>query len=285
MLRFLLLLALPLFAADDIVVEVKASDQVAPLYLAPIQTQGSGFAASYCKQLERVLQFDFEHNGKTSLLANSRERELLSQKGNFEAKRWKDLGAHFYIYPLIEEKRFTLTALDARSGRVQKLSEITLSGNLSRDRQHLHQASDAVFLSLFGQKGIASKQILYTLRTRGSSDSKDWVSEVWEADYDFANPVKLTNDKRLCVSPSYVPGTKNFLYVSYKIGQPKIFLASTQGGEGRRLSFLRGNQLMPIVSPRLNQIAFISDITGNPDLFVQEFSPQTGVASAATPPS
>ncbi|MCH9611527.1 MAG: Tol-Pal system protein TolB [Chlamydiales bacterium] len=277
MLRFLLLLALPLFATDDIVVQVKSQNHVAPLYLAPISIQGSGFASSYCRQLERILEFDFQHNGRTNLVSNSLERELLSQKGVYEAKRWRDLGVDFYIQPIVDDKRFTLTALDVRSGRVQKLSEVLLSGNLARDRQQLHQAADAVFLSLFGQNGIASKRILYTLRTKLSSDSQDWVTEVWEADYDFANQKKLTSDQQLCVTPSYVPGTKNYLYVSYKIGQPKIFLASTKSGEGRRLTFLRGNQLMPTVSAQNDRIAFISDVTGNPDLFVQKFSVQSGV--------
>lgn len=39
---------------------------------------------------------------------------------------------------------------------------------------------------------------------------------------------------------------------------------------------LRGNQLMPAISPQRDNIAFISDITGNPDLFLQAFSPEQG---------
>lgn len=34
---------------------------------------------------------------------------------------------------------------------------------------------------------------------------------------------------------------------------------------------------MPTVSPTLDKIAFISDITGNPDLFVQDFSQEEGL--------
>ena len=39
---------------------------------------------------------------------------------------------------------------------------------------------------------------------------------------------------------------------------------------------MRGNQLMPAVSRQCDKIAFISDITGNPDLFMQPFSPESG---------
>ena len=67
-----------------------------------------------------------------------------------------------------------------------------------------------------------------------------------------------------------------FLYVSYKFGQSKIYLASLQKGEGKRLIDLRGNQLLPAVSPKKDKIAFICDATGRADLFIQNFDPHKG---------
>ncbi len=275
-------IAMPLFAVEEIVVEVKTTDQLVPLYLAPISTSKSGFEANYCKQIGQVLQFDFEHNGRTALLPTNPEREQLSQRESFDTIAWRKAGAQLFIHPSLNDKRLILTVLDTRTTKVKKLNEVTLSGNLAHDRKLIHQASDTIFLSLFNEEGIASRRILYTLRTKGSSNnSQDWVTEVWEADYDFANQRKLTTDHKLCVTPSYVPlpngQPHDFVYVSYKIGQPKIYLGSTKGGESRRLSYLRGNQLMPVISPRLNKLAFINDITGNPDLFIQDFSVEKGL--------
>lgn len=112
-------------------------------------------------------------------------------------------------------------------------------------------------------------------------DSKNWISEVWEADYDGANARQVTSERSYCITPTYMPPKKGyssggFLYVSYQLGQPKIYLASLKDGKGHRLTYLKGNQLMPAISHQRDKIAFISDVTGNPDLFLQPFSPEKG---------
>jgi TolB protein len=53
-------------------------------------------------------------------------------------------------------------------------------------------------------------------------------------------------------------------------------VSSLKDGTGQRLTYLPGTQLMPAVSWQRDKVAFISDVTGNPDLFVQPFSPETG---------
>ena len=141
---------------------------------------------------------------------------------------------------------------------------------------------NTIFQTLYHTQGIAESHILYTLRTRSGDSSAQWLSNVWQADYDGGNAKQLTHDDCLCVTPAFVPSQeggrcRNFLYVSYKIGQPKIFASTLESSAGKRLMFLRGNQLMPAIAPTLDKIAFISDITGNPDLFVQDFSLEEGV--------
>lgn len=264
---FLCILCLPLFAAEEIIVELSQQSQLAPLYLSSIV--GSDFPSSYLSQLEKVLQFDFQNNGKTYLTTRSTEKETLSRQETYDPVKWKSLGVSYLIRPSIQDKQFTLTSLNCCNGEVKKLQPLPLSGNLDSDRRIMHQASDAVFYSFFHEEGIASMRILYTVKSGKSA-------EVWESDYDGANAKKLTQDGELCVTPSYI-FPHHYLYVSYKIGQPKIFLASTKGGEAKRVSFLRGNQLMPILSSKKDKIAFINDITGNPDLFIQNFSVETGV--------
>ncbi|MCP5468997.1 MAG: Tol-Pal system protein TolB [Chlamydiales bacterium] len=282
MVRFLfaLFLLVPLFGADDIVVQLHTKGQLSPLYISEIPEEGSGFTKGYLRQLDHILEFDFRNNGKISLVHKTLERELLGQKENFDCVKWKSLGVTYFIHPTVQNKRFSLYALNGQTGQVKQLNELVLTGDLNRDRKLLHQAHDAAFETLFHEKGIANSRILYTLRTKESSSSESWVTEVWESDLDGANAKKLTNDGYLCVTPiSITPA--HFLFVSYKIGQPKIYLGSTHGEEPKRVSFLRGNQLMPVLSPQLDKLAFISDVSGNPDLFVQAFSPENGVMGKA----
>jgi TolB protein len=91
----------------------------------------------------------------------------------------------------------------------------------------------------------------------------------------------LTHNNGYCITPCYIPPkpenlSGHYFYVSYLNGQPKIYVASLREGNDRQFLYLRGNQLMPAVSSQRDKLAFINDITGNPDLFLQLFTPEAG---------
>ncbi len=262
-LLFTLLLLSPLFAEEEITIHLSSQESLVPLHLSSITESGSGFEKSYITALEKVLRFDFNHNGITEVSSSS--------KG----------AATFEV--VIKQKSLKATLAATATSHAKGVEGVTLTGNLAQDRITLHSVHDTLLTSVFDAKGIANSHILYTVRNKKSDDATQWVSDVWEADYDGANAKQLTKESCLIVTPTFVPAKegrpRHFLYVSYKSGQPKIFGATLAAGAeaGKRLTFLRGNQLMPAVSPRLNQVAFINDITGNPDLFVQDFSAEKGL--------
>ena len=163
---------------------------------------------------------------------------------------------------------------------IKSLDNIALTGDLSKDRQTIHQLSDTLHKSLFGTEGIATTRVLYTVRTQLSGKNQ-WSSEVWEADYDGGNARQVTKGAGYCVNPAYAHPkegqiTGSYFYVSYLNGQPKIFFANLKEGTGQRLTLMRGNQLMPALAPQRDRLAFISDVTGNPDLFLLTLDPVKG---------
>jgi len=112
--------------------------------------------------------------------------------------------------------------------------------------------------------------------------TKKWISELWESDYDGKNARQVTTGDNFIVTPVHIPPKPGFtsgsvMFVSYQIGQPKIYIASLRDGVGHRVLSMRGNQLTPAISRKRDKIAFISDVTGNPDLFLQTFNPDGGV--------
>jgi TolB protein len=140
----------------------------------------------------------------------------------------------------------------------------------------VHQLADAIHKVLFGKTGIATCRILFSVKKKIEQSKGDpkWVSEIFMADYDGANAKQLTYDDTLAVNPSFVPGRSNehassFVYVSYKIGQPKLFLASLKPGKSQRVSSIRANQVTPSLSQSGSLIAFACDFTGRSDIFVQ----------------
>lgn len=263
---FLLLLCMRILCAEEEIVVHLLSDE--QLYtMAVTQTQGSGFDQNYRNALTAVLRFDLGHNGHTRLVKG--HGSLLN------LDHWKRECIDFVAEMTINNSQLSAKVLDVKTGSIKLVDRLALTGDLAKDRYKVHQISDAISETFFNTPGVATSRVLYTVRTRKSTLSSTWTSEVWEADYDGANPRQLTSDGNLCVTPIYMPLRGQFMVVSYKVGQPKIYVSD--GTNLKRLSYLRGNQLSPALSPRNDLIAFISDISGNPDLFIQEFSLEKGM--------
>lgn len=233
-----------------------------------------------------VMTFDLDNNGKTQVIPPSSEKQKLAISMSLDDSKassvWKDAGVQYVVKIDIKNNKLSATTLSVGNGIVKAVNDIPLTGTLSSDRRRIHQLADLFHKDFFATDGIASTHILYSVRSReNSTTSSKWTAEIWECDYDGANAHQVTHLNNYAITPIYVPSKKgyssgSFLFVSYQIGQPKIFTASLRDGVGQRLSYLRGNQLMPTISPKRDKIAFVSDVAGNADLFLQSFDPDVG---------
>jgi TolB protein len=272
-------------AEEPLIVKLATESNLTPLYLLPFSQEQSDLQESYVQQLEKILAFDLDHNGSTTLAKRTFESNQLGQSGAFHQLGpiavWKERHIFYVVKPQIQGRSIRAVLLDVQEQSLKSIDSLLLTGDLREDRHQIHRLADIIYKALFGVDGIASTRILYTIKTQNSADSSKWISEVWEADYDGGNPRQLTQERSTCVTPVYLPpkpgfATGGFLYVSYQLGQPKIYIASIRDGKRRRLTSIRGNQLMPAISQQRDKVAFICDITGNPDLFLQPFSPEKG---------
>lgn len=276
-----------IYASEDentpIIVRLSTEIQRLPVYLSKISIAQGSPNQDYCQKLESILRFDLDHNGMTFTLKTSPANEKLIDPEALDtapkSTDWKALNA-FYIMKLrIQDNKLSIRLYAANTDEVQSINGIPITGNFSKDRQQMHLLSDMLHKMLFGTDGIASTRFLYTLKAKVGNEV---TSEVWEADYDGGNARKLTFDAGYAVTPVYVPPktgytSGTFFFVSYKDGQPKIYYQNINDPKSRRrLTLLRGNQLMPAISMQRDKLAFISDVTGNPDLFLQPFSVDEG---------
>jgi TolB protein len=271
---------------DEIVVKLSTDSSLSPIYIAEFSTSNVPFDKHYLNQLRKVLEFDLNFNGRTQVVAQTNERQALVQKemdkNSINAAAWKNLNVLYVLKPHIEGKKLSIRMYSVNPPTFNESKDYVLHGSLDSDRQTIHKLSDRILHQLFHEEGIATTHILYTIKTKNSdplSKSKS-IAEVWEADYDGANARQVTHEGRLCVTPSYLPPKSghapgSFFYVCYRAGQPKIYLASLKDGIGHPFTTLKGNQLMPMASPKRDCVAFISDVAGNPDLFLQPFNPET----------
>lgn len=275
--------------ADDfeepMVVKLATESNLAPLYFLPLTQEQSEFQEGYMQQLEKILAFDLDHNASTFVSKRNAENNQLGLSGAFNqlgpVMTWKGRKMNYVVKSQIDGRSIKTLILDVQKQSLKNIDSMPLTGELNADRRQIHRLADVIHKALFGVEGIASTRILYTIKIQNSADSSKWISEVWESDYDGGNPRQLTQERSICVTPVYLPPkagntSGGFLFVSYQLGQPKIYLGSFKDGKKQRLTSMRGNQLMPAISRQRDKVAFICDITGNPDLFVQPFSPTQG---------
>jgi TolB protein len=257
-----LFVVLRLFGEEEIKVYLNTTSSQEPVYIAKTQCQDGSLSDSYLQEMRKVLEFDFNHNGYNIVLGVTEQREK-SLTGTV-------------IKTDVVQKNLTCTL---QTTSLKHFPAIALCGKLSEDRKKLHQLSDAICKELHGHPGVAATRILYAVKQRYK---EKWISEIWACDYDGANASQVTREGSYCATPVFVPphaayASDRFLYVSYKAGQPKIFIASLKEGIGRRILDLRGNQLLPAISLQRDKIAFICDANHTTaDLFLQEFHPEKG---------
>lgn len=247
--------------SSELVVQLQTEQQAVPVALPPFIDTKSEFPRNHIKVLEEVLRFDLDWSG-LARVAPAQEKGIL-----------------YTVVVEVQGRKLKARAVSQGDGNEILFDEVLLTGSLERDRREIHRLANAILRVLFDVDGIAVTKILYTVRTVENGKEK---SSVWEADYDGANARLVAARAGYSVTPAYVPpkwgfAPGAFVYVAYLTGQPKIFLSPLTEDAPVRLLPLLGNQLMPAVSRQRDRIAFISDASGNPDLFLQDFDPERGV--------
>lgn len=263
------------YSEETILVKLQTESQLMPLYLGKFKEENTDLGHAYLEQLWKVFQFDLDNNGITSVV----DKKLSVDFDKVSPSDFKGENIYYAVIPKVSQGKLNVKVVSVISETIKGIDSVPLTGDLVKDRRQIHLVADAIHKALFDKEGIASTKILYTVRTKGPEGQ--WNSTIWEADYDGGNARIVCGNQGYCVTPTYIPpvpgyASGSFAYVSYLNGQPKIFYALLKDGIGRRLTYMKGNQLMPTVSRQRDKVAFISDGGGNPDLFIVPINIETG---------
>lgn len=230
-------------------------------HLTPINFDvTSSLDDSYFSQIEKILKFNFNHNARTKTVDAKIDNKTP------------------YLFKVdYQDPYLTLSITQTSSDKILYAEDLKLSKELKSDRKKVHQLCSRIHKFLFHEEGIYTQKILFTKRVQDKNVDPDrqWSSEVYQCDFDGANAKQLTFDHSYCASPS--SNSRTFFYVSYKQGQPRIYYRDFDSLDRvKKLSTIVGNQLMPEISAQGDQIAFINDAPGNPEVFIQEFDKKLG---------
>jgi TolB protein len=151
--------------------------------------------------------------------------------------------------------------VDAKAGSV--IMSKDYPNSLLVMRQNIHRLADDIIFQLTGEKGICQTKIAFI------SDMTRH-DELYIADYDGHNVIRLTSDSGICLLPAWSPSGNYITYTSYKRLNPDLWWVSTSGKSRGVISFAPGLNTAASWSPDGQRIALCLSKGANAQIYTMD---------------
>lgn len=222
---------------------------------------------SVVSTVEQVLTYDLEFtdffqfvgNRAWIVEAHQRDKEL----GGVNYAEWKRLGADAIIKGVYRKsgKNLSLDLLLLSVTDQKVLFGKNYTFPATELRKVLHMFSDLVARN-WGLVGIAQTQIVFV-------NSRSGIKEVYIMDYDgHADSVKrITYDNNIALFPAWSPDRMKLSFMSYKNGNPDLYLFDFTTGLVRHFLGHPGMNTAPAWHPNGKSIAVTLSRDGNAEIY------------------
>jgi len=181
---------------------------------------------------------------------------------------WLNIGCQWLIVSKVSQTTRDGVAVEAvvyDVGSGKRVASSSQAGNTSNYRRLAHMVADAVEEFLTGTPGVSNSRVIFC------KEESPGVKEIFQADRDGSNMVKLTNHRTLTMSPT-VSRDGRLAYLSY-LPTPTIWGQKVAGGPCVRLYPPTENSgvnvYTPVRSPDGGRIAFVqTDGKGDADIML-----------------
>lgn len=247
----------------------------------PLSSDAETVAAA--RTITDVLRADVEYEREYYLIP----KDVIATVPRFTAidqvplDRWKELQADGVLVGTVS-KTGTGALVQVRLIKVatgETAFGQQYSGSIANPRRYAHTIWDEMYKHQMQGHGVARTRLTFSSdrdadRIQGPSGNRD-VQEIYIADYDGANPVKVTHSRTLNITPTWSPDSQAIAYTSYRpsggmgtfqdiiVSHIRIGKRETPAnGDPRKQNYL------PIWSPDGTKIAFTTNRDGNPEIYV-----------------
>jgi TolB protein len=269
---------------DDVTVVIAGSGGPPKLAVAgfiPLSSDAETVAAA--RTISEVLFADIEYEREYYLIP----KDMIATVPKFTAidqvplDRWKELQADGVLVGtvaktgagvLVQVRLIKVATGETAFGK-------QYSGSIANPRRYAHTIWDEMYKHQMQGHGVARTRLTFSSdrdaeRIKGPAGNRD-VQEIYIADYDGANPLKVTNTRTLNITPTWSPDNQAIAYTSYRpsggMGTFQDIIVS-HIRLGKRETPADGNpkkqNYLPIWSPDGSKIAFTTNRDGNPEIYV-----------------
>ena len=194
---------------------------------------------------------------------------------NIAFDRWRELGADGVIKGSVKRTGNTfqveMRLFNVRA-RAVALGRVYDNVALRNPRAVSHTISDEIHQTQANLRGVARTKLTF-VSDRDNERVVDTVEtrtgrEVYVSDYDGANQMRVTSNRRLNITPSWSPDARSIAYSSYTRVQPQIIISNVYQGTRETLSDEKTGDYLPVFSPDGTRLAFMSQRDGNSEIYV-----------------
>lgn len=254
--------------------------QVEPMPIAVPAFFDEGGAGDLVAEVRAVVAADLTG---TDLFREIPEQAQVARPAGFDAPvaypDWRAINAEALVLGSVAASGDTVTVkfrlFDVFSG--QPLGD-GMQFDAPKDgwRRVAHKVADQIYVRLTGETAYFDSRVAFVSET-GPKDAR--LKRLGIMDYDGANPLFVTDDRDLVVSPRFSPDGTQLLYTSFAAGMPQIMLMDIATVQARPLKTEAGTMsFAPAFSPDGRWIVYSREKGGNTDIW------QMDVATGAERP-
>jgi TolB protein len=219
------------------------------------------------KDLQDALRFDLDFSPYFNLVEVDSGFLADFARGEMKLDDWIYLGAQFLVSGRVErEGDGLLFAVDVTDiFRNRNIYNRDFVGSVDRYRYLAHQAAADLLLHLTGEEGCYFSKIVFSSDASGNR-------EIYTCDFDGFSPVKITNDKSICILPSWSSDVDKIFYTSYISGNPDLHAYFLEQEKSYVISARQGLNYSASSSPDGKYLACALTIAGNSEIYLLDFS-------------
>ena len=125
----------------------------------------------------------------------------------------------------------------------------------------VHRLSDDIIYYLTGERGIARTKLAFVSNKGGSK-------EIYVMDIDGSDPMQMTRNRSLNLTPRWSPDGRFLAYVSYRDGNPDLYVLDVTCGRRIKVSSLPGLNISPSWAPDGKLIALALSKNGATNIYL-----------------